>query len=108
MSKARTVDWTAVMADPRFILLERRKSRVLWGLMAFSVLYYFALPFGAAYWQDSFRIPVFGALNRGLVFALSEFVVAWLVAIVYAWVADRQFDRLAEEIVADLRRAGEA
>jgi len=40
-------------------------------------------------------------LNVGLVFALAEFAVAWLVAFVYARRAGGEFDRLAREIAAD-------
>ena len=102
---SNAVDWASVIADPRFQTLARRKSRVLWGLMAFSVIYYFALPFGAAYWQDVFRIRVFGVVNVGLLFALSEFVMAWVVAFVYSRIANREFDRLAAEIVASVEQA---
>ncbi len=43
-----TLNWAAIDADPRFQSLHARKSRFLWGLMAFSVVYYFLLPIGAA------------------------------------------------------------
>ena len=49
------IDWVAIEAHPRFQELHRRKSRFLWGLMAFSVVYYFLLPIGAAYWTELFR-----------------------------------------------------
>lgn len=102
----KTVDWDAVIADPRFQALHRKKTVFLWGLMAFSVAYYFLLPIGAAFFQDLFRIRVWGPINVGLVFALSEFVVAWCVAIYYSRVANAQFDRMAAEIVADVARQG--
>jgi uncharacterized membrane protein (DUF485 family) len=98
------VDWDAVIADPRFQALHTRKTTFLWGLMAFSVVYYFLLPIGAAYFQDVFRIRVWGPINVGLVFALSEFIVAWGVAIYYSRVANREFDRLAAEIADDVAR----
>jgi uncharacterized membrane protein (DUF485 family) len=94
------IDWATVIADPRFQTLARRKSRFLWGLMGFSVVYYFALPIGAAYYQDLFKIRVWGPVNVGLAFALSEFLMAWLVAFYYSRVANREFDRLAAEIAA--------
>lgn len=95
------IDWQRVIADPRFRTLHRKKSAFLWGLMAFSVAYYFALPVGAAYFQEFFKIRVFGPVNVGLLFALSEFVIAWLIALYYARVANQKFDRLAAEIAAD-------
>ena len=107
MHKTGTVDWDGVIADPRFQALHRRKSTFLWGLMAFSVAYYFLLPIGAAYFHELFARRVAGPINVGLVFALSEFVVAWGVAFYYSRVANREFDRLAREIATDVaRRAG--
>ena len=107
MSSSSSIDWSAVIADPRFQTLHRRKSKVLWSLMAFSVVYYFALPFAAAYSQDFFKVQVWGVMNRGLLFALSEFVIAWAVAYYYSRVANRDFDRLAAEIAADVAQRSE-
>jgi uncharacterized membrane protein (DUF485 family) len=98
------VDWDAVIADPRFQALHKRKSTFLWGLMAFAVAYYFLLPIGAAYFHELFGIRVWGPINFGLVFALSQFVVAWGIAICYSRVANRDFDRLAAEIAGDIAR----
>ncbi len=95
------IDWNAVIADPRFQSLHREKQRFLTGLMVFSVAFYFLLPIGAAYFQDIFRIKVWGVVNVGLLFALSEFIVAWLVAFYYSQRAGAEFDRLAREIAAD-------
>lgn len=97
--RAKTVDWAAVNADPRFRDLHRRKSRFLWGLMGFSVLYYFLLPLGAAYASDVFKVKLWGPVNVGLVFAWSEFLVAWGIAFVYARRANAEFDTMTAEIV---------
>lgn len=101
------LNWSAIDSDPRFQSLHRRKSRFLWGLMAFSVVYYFLLPIGAAYFTDLFKVKVWGVINFGLVFALSQFLVAWGVAWLYARRAT-QFDALAEEIARDAQRIGAA
>ena len=97
-ASSAVVDWTAIEADARFQELHRRKVRFLWGLMLFSVVYYFALPIGAGYFPELFRIRVFGPVNLGLLFALSEFLVAWLIAFVYARRAGAEFDALAAEV----------
>jgi uncharacterized membrane protein (DUF485 family) len=68
--------------------------------MALSVVYYFLLPVGAAYFQDLFNIKIWGVVNVALLFALSEFVLAWLVALVYARKASRDFDVIAAELAA--------
>lgn len=101
-----SVDWSGLNADPRFQHLHRRKSRFLWGLMIFSVAYYFLLPVGAAYFQDLFRTRVWGVVNVGILFALSEFVVAWLVAFVYSRKANTDFDAMARALVASAQRGG--
>lgn len=107
MPATTTMDWDAVIADPRFQALHRKKSAFLWGLMAFSVVYYFLLPIGAAYFQSLFAVRVWGPVNVGLLFALSEFIVAWGVALYYSRRANAEFDTLAAEIAADYaRRAG--
>ena len=100
------VDWDAVIADPRFEKLHRSKQSFLWGLMIFSTVYYFALPIGAAYFQDFFKIRVWGVLNVGLLFALSQFLVAWVLAFYYARRANTQFDALAREIAAAHLKTG--
>ncbi len=84
MADASKLDWKAIDNDPRFQELHRRKTRFLWGLMVFSLVYYFLLPIGAAYFQDLYKIKVWGPVNVGLLFALSEFVVAWGIAYFYA------------------------
>ena len=65
-----TIDWNAVIADPRFQELHRKKQRFLTSLMVFAVAFYFLLPVGAAYFQDLFRARVWGVINFGLLFAL--------------------------------------
>jgi uncharacterized membrane protein (DUF485 family) len=100
MSK-QEMNWAAIDADPRFQALHAKKTRFLWGLMIFSVIYYFLLPIGAAYFQDLFKIKVWGPVNVGILFALSEFVVAWTIAAVYAKRANKEFDSMAAEIIND-------
>jgi uncharacterized membrane protein (DUF485 family) len=100
MSKAE-MNWAAIDADPRFQALHRKKTTFLWGLMIFSVIFYFLLPIGSAYFQDLFKVKVWGSLNIGIVFALSQFIVAWAIAGIYAWRANREFDAMAAEIIHD-------
>jgi uncharacterized membrane protein (DUF485 family) len=95
-------NWAAIDADPKFQALHRKKTFFLWGLMVFSIIYYFLLPIGAAYYQDLFKTKVWGVVNFGLLFALSEFVVAWVIAFVYSKKANAQFDAMAQEIINDV------
>jgi uncharacterized membrane protein (DUF485 family) len=92
-----TLNWSAIDSDPRFRELHDRKIRFLWGLMAFSIVYYFLLPIGAGYFPELYRVKVWGPINVGLLFALSQFLVAWGIAYHYARRAS-QFDEMAAEI----------
>lgn len=105
MSKP-SMNWAAIDADPRFQALHRKKTLFLWGLMIFSTVYYFLLPIGAAYFQDLFKIKVWGVVNVGILFALSEFVVAWTIAFVYSKKANAEFDSMAKEIINDAHKIG--
>jgi uncharacterized membrane protein (DUF485 family) len=98
------MDWKAIVADPRFQALHRKKTAFLWGLMVFSVAYYFLLPVGAAYFQDLFKVKVYGPVNVGILFALSEFIVAWAIAFYYARKANAEFDTAAAELARDFEK----
>ena len=104
MAQPPTIDWDKVIADPRFQSLHRRKQGFLTGLMIFSVAFYFLLPIGAAYFQDLYKTKVWGVVNFGLLFALSQFVVAWLIAFYYSRRANAEFDPMAAELVRDAEK----
>lgn len=101
-----SINWAAIDADPRFQELHRKKVGFLFGLMIFSIAYYFLLPVGAAYYQDLFRVKVWGPVNVGLVFALSEFIVAWGIAFYYSYHANKVFDEMAKELIRDAEKIG--
>jgi uncharacterized membrane protein (DUF485 family) len=100
-----SINWAAIDSDPRFQLLHAKKTAFLMGLMVFSVIYYFLLPIGAAYFTDIFKIKVFGPVNVGLLFALSEFIVAWGIAFYYS-VKAQEFDAMAAELIRDAEKIG--
>jgi uncharacterized membrane protein (DUF485 family) len=98
------VDWKAIDSRPEFQELHRKKMGFLWGLMVFSLVYYFLLPIGAAYFQSIYTIKVWGPVNVGILFALSQFIVAWGLAWFYAYRANAVFDPMAAEIVRDAEK----
>lgn len=101
-----SINWVAIDADPRFQELHRKKVGFLFGLMIFSIVFYFLLPVGAAYFQGLFSIKVWGPVNVGLLFALSEFVVAWGIAFYYSRHANKVFDAMAKELIRDAEKIG--
>ncbi|RJX30957.1 MAG: DUF485 domain-containing protein [Oxalobacter sp.] len=101
-----SLNWAAINADPRFQALHKKKTNFLCSLMIISVIYYFMLPLGAAYWPSLFKVKVWGVVNVAILFALSEFVVAWLIAFIYSRRANAQFDAMALEIINDAEKIG--
>ena len=99
------INWVAIDNDPRFQRLHSKKVAFLSGLMIFSIVYYFLLPIGAAYFTDLFRVKVFGVVNFGLLFALSEFIVAWGIAGYYTAKA-KEYDAMAQELINDAHKIG--
>jgi uncharacterized membrane protein (DUF485 family) len=98
-------NWVAIDNDPRFQKLHTKKVAFLTSLMVFSLVYYFLLPIGAAYFTDLFRIKVFGVVNFGILFALSQFIVAWGIAFYYTAKA-KEYDAMAAELVRDAEKIG--
>jgi len=101
------INWEAINADPRFQQLHKKKTRFLLVLMLISISYYILLPIGAAYFTDIFKIQVAGAVNVGLLFALSEFIVAWGIAFYYS-VEAKKFDVMAQGLIRDADKIGRA
>jgi uncharacterized membrane protein (DUF485 family) len=93
-------NWEDISRSPEFLLLYRRRRRIQLGLLWGALLYYFALPIGAGYFPEVFRVQVFGPVNVGLLFALSQFVVAAAAAIAYARVSAQKLDPLAQALAA--------
>lgn len=99
--KKETLNWAAIESDSRFLLLHKDKNRFLWRMMLFALVYFFCLPIATAYFQDIFKIKIWGAINLGIIFALSQFIVAWTIAIIYAKRANAEFDARAKELIDD-------
>ena len=100
-----SINWVAIDNDPRFQRLHSKKVAFLTALMIFSTAYYFLLPIGAAYFQDLFKMKVFGVVNFGLLFALSQFVVAWGIAGYYTAKA-KEYDAMAQELIDEAHKIG--
>jgi uncharacterized membrane protein (DUF485 family) len=92
-------DWDAIAATAEFKALLRSKARFIVPATIFFVLYYFALPVLVGYAPELMARKVWGNLNIAYIFALSQFFMAWALAIIYVAVA-MGWDRRAESILA--------
>jgi uncharacterized membrane protein (DUF485 family) len=95
-------NWNQLAATPEFRNLVRQKRRFVLQATAFFVVYYFALPILVGYFPEMMNRKVWGQVNIAYLFALSQFVMAWVVAALYVMKAEK-FDEMA----ADVTRRGQ-
>jgi uncharacterized membrane protein (DUF485 family) len=99
----KTSDWASIARNPKFVELHHRKAVFLFGWWIFSTVFYFLLPIGAGSAPGFFSVKVFGHINAGYLFALSQFFVSWAIAIYYASWANKVSDRLTRELLDELK-----
>jgi len=96
--EAGAVDWEKIAGSPQFRALLKAKARFVLPAMIFFIVYYFALPVLVGYARPWMEKQVLGPINLAYLFALSQFLMAWLIAGLYVRAANR-FDRQARDIV---------
>jgi uncharacterized membrane protein (DUF485 family) len=95
---ASTSKWEALAASTEFRRLITAKRNFIIPAVVFFLVYYFALPLGNGLAPSLMNTKVIGNINLAYLFALSEFVMAWILAAVYIRRANRVFDPLAAAV----------
>lgn len=90
--------WEGLEQTDEFRQLVRARLRFVLPATVFFLVYYFLLPVANGLAPEFMRTKVFGNINIAYLFALSQFVVAWLLAWLYIRRANNVFDRLAEKV----------
>lgn len=101
---ADAVNWERIAASEEFKGLVKAKLRFIVPATIFFVIYYFALPVLVGYAPDFMKREVCSVVNVAYLFALSQFFVAWIIALLYVRAAARH-DRVARNIVEKNDRA---
>jgi uncharacterized membrane protein (DUF485 family) len=106
--EADVVDWNRIAATEGFRRLVKAKLKFIVPATAFFVVYYFALPVLVGYAPELMNRKVVGSVNVAYLFALSQFLMSWVVALLYVRAASRH-DRMAREVVEESaeKRGGE-
>lgn len=91
-------DWERLAATAEFKALLKAKARFIVPATVFFIVYYFSLPLLVGYAPDFMARKVFGVVNVGYLFALSQFFMAWLLAWAYIRAAGR-FDKMARDVI---------
>jgi uncharacterized membrane protein (DUF485 family) len=90
--------WEGLEETDEFKQLVRARLRFVAPATVFFLAYYFALPLSNGLFPDFMRTEIIGHINLAYLFALSEFVMAWVLAYFYIRQAGRVFDPLAEKV----------
>jgi uncharacterized membrane protein (DUF485 family) len=90
--------WEGLEQTPEFRQLIRARLRFVVPATAFFLVYYFLLPVLNGLAPGFMRTDVVGHVNIAYLFALSQFVMAWVLAWFYIRKANTVFDGLAEKV----------
>jgi uncharacterized membrane protein (DUF485 family) len=92
-------NWEQIHDDPDFHALQRAKRRFIIPATIFFLAYYLTLPVLVGYWPETMKQPVIGKVNWAYLFALSQFIMTWVLAAMYVRVA-RKWDALNAKLLA--------
>jgi uncharacterized membrane protein (DUF485 family) len=93
------IPWEMIDAKPEFHALLAAKARFIGAATVFFLVYYFALLGLVGWFPEIMKRPVLGRVNLAYVFALSQFVMAWVVAAWYVRKASA-WDKAAADLLA--------
>jgi uncharacterized membrane protein (DUF485 family) len=103
------IDWQEIERSPEFRALTTRKRTFVLPATVFFLAWYFGFIVLAGYAPDFMGSEFLtDGLTVGYVLALSQFVMVWGLGWMYMRRADREFDPLAEKVVAKALHGGEA
>jgi uncharacterized membrane protein (DUF485 family) len=90
--------WDSIAASEQFQDLLSLKKLFIVPALLFFLAYYISLSVLVGYAPSLIHIRVLGTVNFGYLFALSQFVVGWIIAGLYL-IASARFDRLTKDIL---------
>jgi uncharacterized membrane protein (DUF485 family) len=90
--------------DPKVVELRRRHRKFVFPMTLVFFVFYMLLLIGAGYWTGLYEKSVYGNINVGYLFALSQFFTSFAIAIAYTRYANRRLDPLAAEIREELEK----
>jgi uncharacterized membrane protein (DUF485 family) len=88
--------------DPELEELQRRHRGFVFPATVFALVFYMALIFAAAYAHGFMATKVWGEINVAYLFALSQFVMTFVLAWLYTRFARRTYDPMAADLLRKL------
>ena len=102
--RLRGVDWEAIERSSEFQELIRRRRSFVLPATIFFLVYYMAFILLAGYAEDFMGSSVYEGLTVGYCLALTQFLMVFVLGIMYLRKAERVYDPLAQRV---LTNAGE-
>ena len=102
-AKVSVVEWHAIARSEAFLDLIALKKAFVVPAYVFFLLYYLALALLLGYAPRLAAMRVISTVNVAYLFALSQFVVGWVIAGLYLLAASK-FDKLSEDVLAQIER----
>jgi len=96
----------AMHSDPRFLDLKRRLTSFVFPMSLAFLVWYLLYVVMSVYARGVMSTVLFGDVNVALVFGVLQFVTTFGIAILYSRYAGRRLDPLADDLRAELTRAG--
>ena len=94
--------YVTAQRSPQFVELRRRYRGFAFPMTVAFLVWYFMFVLTAVFAPQWMAQPVWGNVNRGVVFGLLQFVTTGLITWLYVRHANRKLDPLATEIREDL------
>jgi uncharacterized membrane protein (DUF485 family) len=100
-------DWERIEHSPEFQELVRRRRSFVVPATIFFLVYYMAFILLAGYAEDFMASSVYEGLTVGYTLALTQFLMVFVLGIMYLKRADRDYDPLARAVVDMAQGHGE-
>jgi uncharacterized membrane protein (DUF485 family) len=95
-------DWKSIEHDDEFHALIQKKRSVILPLTIIFIVYYFGFLILVGYFPAVVETEVIGHINIAYLFALSQFIVAWIIVYIYVRQANG-FDQLVQRLVNKIK-----
>ena len=97
--RLRGIDWEAIEGSSEFQELVRRRRSFVLPATIFYLSYYMAFILLCGYAEDFMGSSVYEGLTVGYCLALTQFLMVFVLGILYLRKADRTYDPLAQRVL---------
>ncbi|MVO97988.1 DUF485 domain-containing protein [Paenibacillus lutrae] len=100
-AKAKEINYTEIVQSSQFKKLLKQKRQFILPLSLFFFAFYFTLPVLTSY-TTVLNTPAIGPISWAWVFAFAQFIMTWVLCILYSRRAAK-FDVMVQEIKQQMR-----